>query len=371
MNIFLKRAIEIENDTIADRIFVKEHPEYGLELPLTVEFVKERLKAYGCENIQEMGGGVVCTLGHGSNALLLRADMAAEPVRAEERRKESVASHVRGHDSHTAMLLSAARMLKEREDELGGVVKIAFQAGAFDVCASELMIDEGLLEDPRVNAAVGVYNAQRAPGVMEYSKARTKTQLRFSINVAGRRADSDAPYKGASALSAAAAIVNACERVPFMELKDRDGAVISFEDIYTDGGRGELPANAVLKGAIYAYENETADDLFGRLSSAAGLTAETFRCRAEISRRTVPAFKNDEELCDELSLCLKDVCGRNNLKLLDGDMHTTDDFSQLGLRVPAMYFGIGMQGNNEDGLKYGAACLANCAYCWLIDHYGE
>ena len=125
-----KRALELQEETIANRRWFHTNAEVGLHMPKAQSYVMERLKEYGLEP-RLCGEGVTATLGKGGKTLLLRADMDALPMPEES--GESFAcptgteAHACGHDFHAAMLLPAARMLKEHEDELGGKVRFMFQ----------------------------------------------------------------------------------------------------------------------------------------------------------------------------------------------------------------------------------------------------
>lgn len=132
MNRFLKRSIDFYEDTVQNRRYIHQNAEVGLELPKTVAYVKAKLKEYGYDKVQEVAGGLICTVGKGERTILLRADMDA--LLQQETTGLSYACadgkcHSCGHDTHTAMLLTAARMLKECENELPGIVKFMFQPG--------------------------------------------------------------------------------------------------------------------------------------------------------------------------------------------------------------------------------------------------
>ena len=127
---FYKRALELKDETVADRRYIHQNAETGLELPKTKAYVMDKLKEYGLDPV-ECGEGVVATLGNGGRVLLLRADMDGLPMQEES--GEAFAcptgktAHTCGHDFHAAMLLSAARILKEQESKLKGTVKFMFQ----------------------------------------------------------------------------------------------------------------------------------------------------------------------------------------------------------------------------------------------------
>ena len=127
---FYKRALELNEDTIANRRFFHQTAEVGLDMPKAQAYILEKLTEYGLSP-ERCGHGVTAMLGQGSPVLLLRADMDALPMPEESGEPFACPSgdraHACGHDFHAAMLLTAARMLKECESELKGTVKFMFQ----------------------------------------------------------------------------------------------------------------------------------------------------------------------------------------------------------------------------------------------------
>lgn len=148
-----KRAYQLENQIIKDRRHLPQIAEIGTDLPKTSAYIQQRLTEMGIswkacggalpEKLtadfveagfpkMEKATGVLAQIGHGSPCILLRADMDALPLKEDsglEFQSCSSASHMCGHDSHAAMLLGAAQILKEHEDQLHGSVKLMFQPG--------------------------------------------------------------------------------------------------------------------------------------------------------------------------------------------------------------------------------------------------
>ena len=131
MNDFVKRAEELFDEMVRNRRYLHENAETGMVLPKTVKYVKKELIRYGYDP-KMIGGGITCTVGKGERTLLLRADMDALPqeeISGLPFACKTGACHSCGHDFHTTMLLAAAKMLKERENELTNTIKLLFQPG--------------------------------------------------------------------------------------------------------------------------------------------------------------------------------------------------------------------------------------------------
>ena len=120
---------DLKKEIIANRRALHQRAEIAFDLPETRAYVSEKLKEYGYEP-EEMGGGITCTVGKGGKTILLRADMDALPMKEESGLDFACTTgncHSCGHDCHAAMLLGAAKVLKEMEGELKGTVKFMFQ----------------------------------------------------------------------------------------------------------------------------------------------------------------------------------------------------------------------------------------------------
>src|SRR5680860_606486 len=165
---------EIIPGVIADRRHLHEHPELGMHEHETAKFVIDRLTALGVEDIRtgisETGvTGLVRGTGAGPGAdkvVLVRADMDALPILEENPvdyiSKNDGVMHACGHDAHTAMLLGVTRLLLDRRDQFSGTVKVLFQPSEEAGPGGALgMIEAGVLEDPRVDAVLGLHVSSR------------------------------------------------------------------------------------------------------------------------------------------------------------------------------------------------------------------
>ena len=157
---YYDRALEMKDELIANRRYLHENAEVGLTLPKTRAYVEEKLREYGIEP-QRCGEGVTGLIGKGGKVLLLRADMDALAMPEESglpfASKDPNAAHCCGHDMHATMLLGAAKLLKEHENELKGTVKLMFQPSEETLTGSRNMLEHGILENPKVDAALAYH----------------------------------------------------------------------------------------------------------------------------------------------------------------------------------------------------------------------
>ena len=220
MNKILEKARAIEQEIIADRRCLHQMPEVGVYTPRTAAYIKERLTEMGIahrdcgvhsqEDREKMvfagypdaptSTGVVAVIGKGGPCILLRADMDGLPMEETtglDFAAKGDTAHMCGHDAHAAMLLGAARILKEMEDELPGTVKLMFQPGEEMGYGSRTMVEDGLLENPRVDAAMALHvGSQVEVGKLNYSPGvASGAMATFIISIQGKGGHSSEPQK--------------------------------------------------------------------------------------------------------------------------------------------------------------------------------
>ncbi len=158
----LDEAKALENVIVQHRRYIHEHAEMHLDLPVTSAYVSEKLTQMGYTPQRLGSSGIVAIAGgkKPGKVFLLRADMDALPIDEENDlpfKSNSGAMHACGHDMHTAMLLGAAKLLKDHEEELEGTVKLMFQPAEETLAGAQMMIENGVLENPKVDAAMMIH----------------------------------------------------------------------------------------------------------------------------------------------------------------------------------------------------------------------
>lgn len=157
---YYERALQLKDGLVADRRYLHANAEVGLNLPRTKAYVMQKLTEFGLEPV-DCGFGITTTVGKEGKCILLRADMDALPMGEESGENFACPTgseaHCCGHDMHAAMLLTAARMLKENEDALEGKVKFMFQPAEETFEGSQNMIENGILENPTPDAALAFH----------------------------------------------------------------------------------------------------------------------------------------------------------------------------------------------------------------------
>lgn len=382
------RAQELADDTIANRRHIHQHAEVGLDLPMTKAYVMEKLKEYGLDP-KECGHGVTATLGKPGKCILLRADMDALPMAEESGEPFACASgqaaHTCGHDFHTAMLLTAARMLKESEQDLEGTVKFMFQPGEETFQGSRDMIENGILENPRVDVALGYHVS---PGKMPIGlyMYNNKTNMMFSVDgfcikITGRGGHGAYPHMTIDPLNIAVNIYQALEAIIAREADPAKACVMTIGKIEGGTAPNLIPETAVLEGTIRTNDAKARELLVRRMQEVSKAVATTFGGQAEVEMLyEVPNLVCDPALTDEILGYMQAVGMPNAMPYPGVEASASEDFACIAEKVPSvfMYLSAGylddrgqyMAHNpkaqfNEAVCPIGSAYYAHCAAAWL------
>ncbi len=391
MHAILQEAMALKEETIRLRRQIHENAELGFNLPKTRKLVTDTLCAMGCTPVP-LGDGITCTIGSGAPVLLLRADMDALPQKEDTGLPfacKDGACHSCGHDAHAAMLLTAAKILKSHESELSGTVKLMFQAGEETLKGSQKMIDAGILENPKVDAAMGLHmnfgpcgDYDLHAGTLVYAAHQMMPSAdEFKITVKGRAAHGSCAFQGISAVSAASAIVTALQQLLALELPSDEMAILSIGSLHSGNASNILPDEAVIMGNFRAYNPEYRQLLKTRVCEIASGIAKAWRAEAvtEYIAGVAPNV-NDPSLAAEMAGYAAEV---TNKVTVIPPVKGSEDFANLCSHVPTFFANI-CAGSPEDGyaysmhnpkavldedaLPYGAAVHANCAINWLANY---
>ena len=390
MNRFLEEATAMKSEIIANRRYIHQHAELGFELPDTVAYVMQKLKEYGYEPAF-IGGGVVCVCGSGGKTIMLRADMDALPQKEvsglEFSCKSGTACHSCGHDCHTAMLLGAAKLLKEHEGELAGTVKLVFQPGEETLRGAKTLIEAGVLENPKVDAAMGLHMNfgpcgphNLEVGTLVYAMSMSSAD-EFEVIVNGKTAHGGSPFAGISALSAAANIVTAVQQLASLEVPCDEATVISFGSFNSGSASNIIPDEAVLTGSIRAFSRENRERVKKRFVELCKQVAGNWNAQCEVKFvNEVGPNVNAAVLTEEMIQYCNEVMKRVDLI---PPIKGSEDFANYGEYIPTFFANIcagGLkEGYNyamhnphatldEEALPYGSAVMVNCAMKWLENH---
>lgn len=385
---YYERALELKDETIANRRHIHKNAETGLDLPKTKAYVMEKLTEYGLEP-KDCGYGVTATLGKGGKVLLLRADMDALPM-PEESGEEFACptgkeAHACGHDFHAAMLLTAAKMLKEKEDTLEGTIKFMFQPAEETFEGSKNMIENGILENPPVDAALAYHvSPGKMPiGLFMYNDKDTMMYSvdGFKITIHGKGSHGAYPHVGVDPINIGVHIHLALQELIVRESDPTHSCVLTIGQFAGGTAANIIPETAVLQGTIRTNKPEARELLVRRMKEVAEKTAAVYNGTVDIEMISeVPPLICNPKLTDEVVGYMQEL-GIPGLTPYPGiSASASEDFAVIAEKVPStfMYLSAGYLDErgqypahhpkaqfNEDVCPIGAACLAHCASQWL------
>jgi amidohydrolase len=355
-------AWEIGPEVVADRRFLHQHPELAFQEEETSRFVAERLRALGIETRTGIAKTGVLGLLRGERpgkTILLRADMDALPMDelndVPYRSQTSGVMHACGHDAHTAMLLGVARLLAERRGEFAGTIKFAFQpAEEAPPGGAKPMIEAGVLDDPRVDAAFGVHIGQDLPvgtiGVC--AGPMNAASDGFVATIKGLGGHAARPHGCIDPIVVAAQCITALQTLVSREVNPLRQAVITVGSLHAGTVSNVIPEEAVMKATVRTFDEEVRQGLAERIPALLKGIAGAMRAEAEVQYRFgYPALVNDPAMTDLVREVAREVVGPERLIEREPGMGG-EDMAYFLREVPGCFFRIGSR-NPERGLIYG------------------
>lgn len=388
---YYERALELKDEIIANRRYLHTNAEVGLNMPKAQAYVMEKLKEYGLEP-KECGHGVTATLGHGQKVLLLRADMDALPM--EEKSGLDFAcptgteAHTCGHDFHAAMLLTAARMLKETEAGLKGTIKFMFQPAEETFEGSKDMIAAGILENPPIDAALAFHVTPGKMPVGLYMYNNKSTMMfsvdGFKITIKGKGEHGAYPHKAIDPINIGVHIHLALQELIARESDPSHARVLTIGNFSAGTAPNIIPETAVLQGTLRTNNPETRKFLVKRIREVSERVAAVYNGSIEFEALSeVPPLVCDPDMTTEIAKYIEELGIPGTMGYPGIEASASEDFAVIAEKVPStfMYIAAGFTDGrpvftshspevvfNEDVCPIGASWLAHCAAKWLENH---
>lgn len=401
----LRESEEIYDIILKERRELHRNPETGFDLSSTVAFVKKELEDMGIVPKDCGKAGITATVGgrKKGKVFLLRADMDALPIREESDVPFASLNgnmHACGHDMHTSMLLGAARLLKAHEDEIEGTVKLMFQPAEEIFEGSSDMIESGLLENPKVDAALMIHVMAGMPfkaGTVIVSAPGVSAPAAdyFEIRVKGKGCHGSMPNTGVDSITAAAHILINLQEIHARELALGERAVLTIGRINAGTASNAIPDTAVMGGSLRTFDEETRSFIKKRMTEIAQGTAAVFRAEAEVEFGSgCPCLLNDRDLSCCAEKYVRELLGKDKafsaaeLSAMSGAGNSSkpagsEDFAYVSQAVPSIMLALAA-GEAEKGyaypqhhpmvkfdeivLPYGSSVYAYTAMRWLEEH---
>ncbi|MGI6642600.1 MAG: M20 metallopeptidase family protein [Bacillota bacterium] len=351
---FVQQAKLIERDIVSWRREVHSYPELGMDTPRTHDFVVGILSSLGLEIRTHVGGtGAVGLLrGNGSSpkTFAIRADMDALPVTEETglpfASQVPGRMHACGHDAHVAMALGAAAILSKTKSELPGNVKFVFQPGEEGSGGARIMIEDGALENPRVDAIIGAHVGTLWPvktgAIGVKSGALMAAADSFALTIRGKGGHGAAPHQSVDPVVVASHVTLALQTIVSREIAPVTPAVITVGLIRAGTASNVIPESCLLRGTVRYLDNDLASYMPKRIEEIAKGIAAGMRAEADLKYTPgYPPLINDTEMTAFLRASASRLLGPENVVELSAPSMGGEDMSYYLQEVPGCFFALG------------------------------
>lgn len=368
-----RRAPALESKAIAWRRDIHQHPELSNREVRTAKLVADHLRSLGIEvktGVAKTGVIGVLRGGKPGPVVALRADMDALPV-AEEVDvpfKSTVTStyngqevgvmHACGHDAHVAILMSVAELLAGMRDQIPGTVKFIFQPAEEGAPPGEeggaaLLIKEGVLENPKVDAIFGLHVFPYEVGTMHYRPGGLMASSdRYTIVVHGRQTHGALPWNGVDPIVVGSQIVLGLQTITSRQVDLIESpAVVTVGRLNAGVRYNIIPDSAVIEGTIRTFDEKMRSDIHERVKRTAESIAASAGATATVTVYPyTPVTVNDPALTERMAATLKRVAGPDKVSIAR-QTTTAEDFAMYEQKVPGMFFFLGITPKGTDPAK--------------------
>jgi amidohydrolase len=398
---------KVESKVIDWRRHFHENPELSNREFKTAEVIAKHLRALGMEvqtGVAHTGVVGILKGGLPGKVVALRADIDGLPVTETvdlpfaSKVKSTYAGqdvgvmHACGHDSHIAILMGVAEVLAQVKERIPGTVKFIFQpaeegAPEGEEGGAELMVKQGVLKSPDVDAIFGLHISSKTPvGVIGYRPGGIMASVDdFRIRVHGKQVHGSTPWNGVDPIVVSAQIINSLQTIISRQMPlTKQAAVITIGSIHGGVRSNIIPAEVELIGTIRALDTGMRKNLHKKIRQVATHVAASMDATVDIDipmSNSYPVTYNTPALVDHMLPTLKRQAGESNVVLVDA-VTGAEDFSFFAQEIPGFYFFLGgmpkgVKSKNapahhtpefaidESGMKLGVKTLSNMALDYL------
>ncbi len=346
------------------RRHLHQFPELSNREVKTAKFIEGNLRKFGLEvktGVAKTGVIGILKGGLPGPTIGLRADMDALPVKervnlpfasketAEYNGQTVNVMHACGHDTHVAMLLGAAEVLSQMKSKLKGTVVFIFQpaeegAPAGEEGGAELMIKEGVMDTPKIDAIFGIHiNSQTPIGTIKYrSGAFMASSDWFTIKVKGKQTHGAYPWSGIDPIAVSAQIYNGLQMIVSRRSElVKSPVIITVGKINAGVRENIIPEEATMAGTIRVLDAQMQTEVHEKIKQTAEKIAESMGATAEVTiERKTPVTYNTPELVKRMLPSLEKAAGKANVAETNW-VTGAEDFAFYGSKAPAFFFNVG------------------------------
>ena len=366
MTDFMKQAKELFPYTQAMRRDFHVHPELGFNEIRTGGIVAKELEALGIEVTKGVGKTGVVGFLEGAKpgpTVLLRFDMDALPITedtgAEYASQNTGVMHACGHDGHTAIGLTVAKILNQHKNELAGNIKFCFQpseegTNGEEIGGALMMIRDGVLDDPKVDKTLSLHIWNDKPlGWIHVAKGPVMAGAElFMVKLTGKGGHGAAPETTIDPIACAAQIVTALQTIVSRNIPPLKPAVVSVTSLHSGTAFNIIPQTAEIWGTIRTFDPDVRKLVLERFDQIVRNIAASMNCEVEITIKqvTAPVINNSEvaeSVFNSAQTLFPTTTIESNTYLTMG----AEDMGYMQEKVDGCYFFVG-SANNEKNLNY-------------------
>ena len=354
-----KEIQELENELISLRRDFHQYPELGFEEFRTGKIVADYLEKCGIEVQRNVAKTGVVGLLKGETSgktLILRTDMDALPLEEETglsfKSKNKGVMHACGHDGHLAMMLIAAKILSKRRKEIKGNIKFVFQPNEEDAGA-EIMINEGIMENPKVDAALGIHlwSPIEAGKIGITPGPLMASSYYFKLTVLGKGGHGGAPHTAINPILAGIDMMKSLQEMVINEIDALEPTIITFGKINAGTSPIIIPEKVEIEGSLRCLHPNT-EKVQERFREIVEGISKTYRTRYELEFKCGNTLlSNDPKMTEMVRDVGTQVVGEKNILDKDISVMLGEDFSEFSNRVPSTFIFVGV-GNKTKGTDY-------------------
>ena len=369
------------------------HPELGLEEKRTSKVIQDFLKKQGIEFHQVAGTGILGIINgmkktsKKKKVIALRADIDALPLQDKKscNYKSTIKGrmHACGHDAHTAMLLGIAKILNNHKDDFYGTVKLFFEPAEETVGGAKIMIEDGVLDNPEVDAVVGLHVSEDVPcGKIEIKDNMVNAASNpFIIKIKGVGGHGAHPSGCVDPIIISSVVIQSVQNIIAREISRFSPTVISICSINGGEASNVIPDEVILKGIIRTITKEDREYVISRFVEIVTTVTKGFRGKAEINiEEGYPCLYNNTEMVSLLKSVSEDLIGKENVLSKEYPSMGVESFAYFAEKKPSVFYYLGTKNVNkgtdkpahgnyfdidEDALPIGAAINSKIAYDYL------
>ncbi|MEZ4796141.1 MAG: amidohydrolase [Flavobacteriaceae bacterium] len=359
-----KDIANIENKVIEWRRDFHQNPELSNREYRTAEKIAAHLKSLGIEvqtGVAHTGVVGILKGKKPGKVIALRADMDALPVperadlpfkstaKGEYNGEEVPVMHACGHDTHIAILMGVAEIMSKNTDKIKGTIKFIFQpaeegAPSGEEGGAELMVKEGVLKNPDVDAVFGLHIGSGQPvNTIAYKSGGMMAAVNsFEINVKGKQSHGSTPWTSIDPIIASVKIIDGLQTLVSREMPLTTEAVVLTIGKIESGVRSNIiPESANMLGTLRTLDADMQTTIIQRMKEMVPAIAKAYRAEATINvDKGYPITYNDPELTAQMLPSLQEVAGVKSvfeIKPITG----AEDFSFFQKEVPGFFFFLG------------------------------